>query len=256
MKLATWNVNSLKVRLPQLLDWLQANPIDVVCLQETKLVDERFPADTLAEAGYASAFSGQPTYNGVAILTRRDTVGTPSDVVAGNPAFADEQKRIISATVAGVRVICAYVPNGQSVDSDKYVYKLAWLDALVGWLAPQVSGQLALAGDFNIAPEARDVHDPAQWEGQVLCSEAERERFRRLESLGLADAFRLFEQPEKSYSWWDYRQLAFRRNRGLRIDHIMVSPALRTRVRACSIEREMRKREQPSDHAPVVADID
>lgn len=258
MKLATWNVNSLKVRLPQLLDWLRANPIDVVCLQETKLVDDRFPVDALAEAGYDCAFSGQPTYNGVAILTRRDTVGAPGDVQAGNPAFADEQKRIISATVAGVRVICAYVPNGQAVESDKYVYKLAWLDALIGWLAPQVSpnSQLALAGDFNIAPEPRDVHDPSAWEGQVLFSEPERERFAKLQALGLLDAFRLFEQPEKSYSWWDYRQLAFRRNRGLRIDHIMVSPALGKRVRACTIDRDMRKREQPSDHAPVIAEID
>ncbi len=257
MKLATWNVNSLKVRLDQLLDWLAAHPLDVVCLQETKLIDERFPREALAQAGYDSAFYGQPTYNGVAILTRTDSVGSPADVQVGIPGFADEQKRVIAATVGEFRVICAYVPNGQSVDSDKYVYKLAWLDALIAWLAPQVSerSRIALAGDFNIAPEARDVHDPAQWEGQVLCSDAERERFRALERLGLVDAFRLFDQPEKSYSWWDYRQLAFRRNRGLRIDHVMVSPALRDRVRGCTIEREMRKREQPSDHAPVIAEI-
>ncbi|MCL4743938.1 MAG: exodeoxyribonuclease III [Burkholderiaceae bacterium] len=258
MKLATWNVNSLKVRLPQLLDWLAADPVDVVCLQETKLTDERFPRDALAEAGYDAAFSGQPTYNGVAILTRAATVGSPLDVQIGNPRFDDEQKRIIAATVGDLRVVCVYVPNGQSVDSDKYVYKLAWLDAMIAWLGPQVSASssFALAGDFNIAPEARDVHDPEQWKGQVLFTDAERERFRQLERLGLVDAFRLFEQPEKSYSWWDYRQLAFRRNRGLRIDHVMVSPALRSRVRACTIDREMRKREQPSDHAPVIAEID
>lgn len=258
MRIATWNVNSLKVRLPQLLDWLAQSPLDVVCLQETKLVDAKFPVDALAEAGYAAAFAGQPTYNGVAILTRRETVGEPQDVQVGNPLLPDPQQRLISARVNGVRVICAYFPNGQSVDSDKYVYKLGWIDRLVEWLRPQLAGgaPLALLGDFNIAPEARDVHDPAAWEGQVLFSEPERERFRALQALGLVDAFRLFEQPEKSYTWWDYRQMAFRRNMGLRIDHILVSESLRARVRECRIEREMRKREQPSDHAPVVADVD
>lgn len=258
MRIATWNVNSLKVRLPQLLDWLAQSPLDVVCLQETKLVDAKFPVDALAEAGYAAAFAGQPTYNGVAILTRRETVGEPQDVQVGNPLLPDPQQRLISARVNGVRVICAYFPNGQSVDSDKYVYKLGWIDRLVEWLRPQLAGgaPLALLGDFNIAPEARDVHDPAAWEGQVLFSEPERERFRALQALGLVDAFRLFEQPEKSYTWWDYRQMAFRRNMGLRIDHILVSESLRARVRECRIEREMRKREQPSDHAPVMADVD
>ena len=258
MKIATWNVNSLKVRLPQLLDWLDKSPVDVVCLQETKLVDAKFPVDALAQAGYAAAFSGQPTYNGVAILTRLDTVGAPADVVAGNPMHADEQKRLISARVAGVRVVCAYFPNGQAVDSDKYRYKLDWIDGLLRWLSPQAAAgePLALLGDFNIAPEDRDVHDPAAWAGQVLCSPAERERFAALERAGLVDAFRLFEQPDKAYSWWDYRQMAFRRNMGLRIDHIMVNAALKPRVRACAIDREMRKREQPSDHAPVIAEID
>lgn len=258
MQIATWNVNSLKVRLPQLLDWLSQEPVDVVCLQETKLVDAKFPIDALAQAGYAAAFAGQPTYNGVAILTRRDTVGEPSDVAIGNPLLEDPQQRLISATVAGVRVISAYFPNGQSVDSDKYVYKLGWIDRLLEWLRPQLGDgvPLALLGDFNIAPEERDVHDPAAWAGQVLFSEPERERFRALEALGLVDAFRLFEQPEKSYTWWDYRQMAFRRNMGLRIDHILVSGALRARVRECRIERELRKREQPSDHAPVVVRID
>ena len=258
MQIATWNVNSLKVRLPQLLDWLSQEPVDVVCLQETKLVDGKFPVDALAQAGYAAAFAGQPTYNGVAILTRRETVGEPADVAIGNPLLDDPQQRLISATVAGVRVISAYFPNGQSVDSDKYRYKLDWIDRLLEWLRPQLGGgtPLALLGDFNIAPEERDVHDPAAWAGQVLFSEPERERFRALEALGLVDAFRLFEQAEKSYTWWDYRQMAFRRNMGLRIDHILVSQALRSRVRECRIERELRKREQPSDHAPVVARID
>ncbi len=258
MKIATWNVNSLKVRLPQVLDWLERTQADALCLQETKLTDERFPVEPLAQAGYQAAFAGQPTYNGVAILTRSASVGAPADVQVGNPLYPDEQKRLISATVAGVRLVCAYVPNGQSVDSDKYRYKLDWIDALLRWLEPQTTDgsiPLALLGDFNIAPEDRDVHDPKSWEGQVLFSEPERERFRALQRLGLVDAFRLFEQSEKSYTWWDYRQMAFRRNMGLRIDHILVTPSLRDRVTACTIDREMRKREQPSDHAPVVVEI-
>jgi len=259
MKIATWNVNSLKVRLPQVLDWLASTRADVLCLQETKLTDDKFPAEALAQAGYETAFAGQPTYNGVAILSRRDSVGAPASVTVGNPLHADEQKRLISASVGGVRVICAYFPNGQAVGSDKYAYKLGWIDALLRWLEPQIAAggePLALLGDFNIAPEDRDVHDPKLWAGQVLCSEPERERFRALQALGLVDAFRLFEQPEKSYTWWDYRQMAFRRNMGLRIDHILVTPSLRERVTACSIDRDMRKREQPSDHAPVVAQIE
>lgn len=257
MLLATWNVNSLKIRLPQLLDWLAASPVDVVCLQETKLTDDRFPTQALADAGYATVFSGQPTYNGVAILSRRASVGEPVDVQIGNPLFPDEQRRLISATVAGVRVVCAYVPNGQSVDSDKYRYKLAWLDHLIEWLTPQLlaGAPIALAGDYNIAPEARDVRYPDNWEGQVLCSAPERERFARLLGAGLIDSFRLFEQPEKTFTWWDYRQMAFRRNDGLRIDHVLVAATLRERVRSCRVERAMRAREQPSDHAPVIVEL-
>lgn len=285
MKFATWNVNSLKVRLPQVLDWLATHQVDVLALQETKLVDERFPAEALLSAGYHAVFAGQPTYNGVALLSRAETVGAAEAVVVGNPLFPDEQQRLISATIGGLRWVCAYFPNGQSVDSDKYQYKLRWIDALIGWLRPsattglaavtgdatavdspavqrQVTGPLVdeaptiLLGDFNIAPEAIDVHDPAAWEGQVLCSEPERARFRTLIESGFRDAYRLFDQAPKTYSWWDYRQLGFRRNAGLRIDHILVDEALAPRVRACAIDREPRKLAQPSDHAPVWAEID
>jgi exodeoxyribonuclease-3 len=253
--LATWNVNSLKVRLPHLLDWLGTHRIDIVCLQETKLVDEQFPATALTDAGYEAAFSGQKTYNGVAILTRRDTVGVASNVQAGIPGLADEQKRLIAATVAGLRVVCAYVPNGQTVSSEKYAYKLRWLEALTGWLRDESTRhpQLALAGDYNIAPEDRDVHDPAAWQGLVLFSEPEKRAFRDLVALGLKDSFRLFDQPERSYSWWDYRMMAFRRKMGLRIDHILLTETLAARCTACSIDIEPRRREQPSDHAPVIA---
>jgi len=253
MKIATWNVNSLKVRLPHLLQWLQTNPVDVLCLQETKLTDDKFPVAEIEAAGYQVAFSGQKTYNGVAILSTHPI----ADVVRNNPHFPDEQQRLLAATVAGVRLICAYVPNGQAVGSDKYGYKLAWLEALRTWVGEEMARhpQFAILGDYNIAPEDRDVHDPAEWAGQIHCSDLEREALRALGGLGLADAFRLFEQPDKQYSWWDYRQLAFRRNRGLRIDHILLSPALATRCQACTIDREPRKWEQPSDHVPVVATL-
>jgi exodeoxyribonuclease-3 len=256
MKIATWNVNSLKIRLPHVSAWLEANAVDVLCLQETKLTDENFPIEPLRAIGYEAVFEGQKTYNGVAILTRRDHA--VSDVVHGIPGFADEQKRVISATVAGLRIVCAYFPNGQSVTSDKYLYKLAWLKALTAWLGYEmtVHPSLALLGDYNIAPEDRDVHDPALWAGQVLCSDAEREAFAAIVGLGLRDTFRMFEQPEKQYSWWDYRMLGFRRNAGLRIDHILVSPALAARVTGCVIDRAERKREQPSDHAPVITSLD
>ena len=254
MKLAAWNVNSLKVRLPQLLEWLAVAQPDVVCLQETKLEDHNFPQADINAAGYQVVFSGQKTYNGVALLARE----TPTDVVSGNPHFPDEQKRLIAATVGGIRVICAYVPNGQALDSDKYVYKLSWLNALETWLGEQLVShpQLMLAGDFNIAPEDRDVHNPAAWAGQILCSEPERATFQRLLTLGLKDSFRLFEQPEKSFSWWDYRMLGFQRNQGLRIDHILLSAPLAEHCTAAGIDRDMRKRERPSDHAPVTASLE
>ena len=252
MKLATWNVNSLKVRLPHLLEWLAANPVDVVCLQETKQQDADFPVDELRQAGYHSVFSGQRTYNGVAILSRDPA----TEVQHGIPGFDDEQKRVIAATCGGVRVVCIYVPNGQSVDSDKYHYKLKWLAALRAWLEAELKKypRLAVLGDYNIAPEDRDVYDPQAWQGSVLVSEQERAGFRNLERLGLRDAFRLLEQPEKSYTWWDYRAMAFRRNMGLRIDHILISPALH--CSACGIDKAPRKLERPSDHAPVIAEIE
>jgi len=250
MRLATWNVNSLKVRLSQLLDWLgQAKP-DVVCLQETKLEDAKFPKAELETAGYAAAFSGQKTYNGVAILAREAL----SDVSIG---FPQEQKRLVAATIAGVRVVCVYCPNGQAVGSEKYEYKLQWFAQLRAWLKDELArhAQLAVLGDFNVAPADRDVHDPRAWEGQVHVSEPERAAFRGLLDLGLTDAFRLFPQPEKSFSWWDYRMMAFRRNAGLRIDQILLSGELAQRCTACTIDKAPRKLERPSDHTPVVADI-
>lgn len=253
MKIATWNVNSLKVRLPQVLDWLAAVQPDALCLQETKTEDGGFPFGEIAAAGYRALHNGQKTYNGVAILARTE----PGDVMRDLPGVEDAQKRLIAATVEGVRLVCAYMPNGQAVGSDKYEYKLKWLAALARWLGEEMQRypQLALLGDFNIAPEDRDVHDPVAWQGQILCSDAEREAFRQFVGLGFVDAFRLFEQPEKSFSWWDYRMMAFRRNHGLRIDHILVSPALAARCTACHIDKAPRKLERPSDHAPVVAEF-
>ncbi|WP_034291894.1 exodeoxyribonuclease III [Herbaspirillum sp. RV1423] len=253
MKIATWNVNSLKVRLPQVLQWLGDNPVDVLCLQETKLTDDKFPQAEINAAGYEVVFTGQKTYNGVAILSRLPI----DDVVKNNPLFEDEQQRIIAATIEGMRIVCAYIPNGQSLESEKYQYKLKWLAALREWLGreQQQHAKLALLGDYNIAPEDRDVHDPAAWIGQNLVSEPERAAFFDLQKMGFTDAFRMFEQPEKLYSWWDYRQMGFRLNKGLRIDHILLSAPLAAQCTACVIDKAPRKWEQPSDHAPVVATI-
>ena len=253
MRIATWNVNSLKVRLPHVLDWLAANPVDVLCLQETKQQDSDFPQAGLQAAGYHSVFSGQKTYNGVAILSRMPA----SEVQMGIHDFADEQKRVIAATIDDIRVVCVYVPNGQSVDCDKYQYKLKWLAALRGWLRVELTRypKLALLGDYNIAPEDRDVYDPAAWQGNVLVSEPERQEFSGLLQLGLRDGFRLFEQPDKSYSWWDYRMMAFRRNMGLRIDHILVSEPLVAQCKSCMIDKAPRKLERPSDHTPVILEL-
>jgi exodeoxyribonuclease-3 len=253
--LATWNVNSLKVRLPHLLNWLATHAPDIVALQETKLEDEAFPYDELAAAGYASVASGQRTYNGVALLTRVPRAASMDDLVTGIPGFPDEQKRILAATVGDVRVVDLYVPNGQAVGTDKYRYKLAWLESLTRWLEGELvrHPRLAVLGDFNVAPEDRDVHDPRAWAGSVLFSEPEKEALRAVMAAGLTDAFRLFDQPERSYSWWDYRLLSFQKKRGLRNDPILVSPALARECTGCIIDVEPRKLERPSDHAPVLA---
>jgi exodeoxyribonuclease-3 len=254
MLIATWNVNSLRVRLPHLRDWLAANPVDVIALQETKLDDPNFPRDEIEALGLRVAFSGQRTYNGVALLARNEL----ADVVAGIPGFPDEQKRVLAATIGGVRVIDLYVPNGQAVGSDKYQYKLRWLAALRDYVAAELGRhpRLIVLGDYNIAPEDRDVHDPKAWEGSVHVSEPERAALRALLETGIEDCFRRFEQPEKSYSWWDYRMMAFRRNAGLRIDLILASSALAQKCGACHIDKAPRKLERPSDHAPVVARFD
>ena len=253
MRLATWNVNSLNVRLPHVLDWLEKNPVEVLCLQETKQQDADFPQAELLAAGYHAAFSGQKTYNGVAILSRVPL----EEVQAGIPNFDDEQKRVIAATINGIRVVCVYIPNGQAVDSDKYYYKLGWLSALREWLRGELQRypKLVLLGDYNIAPEDRDVHDPVVWQGNILVSEAERIQYQNLVKLGLHDSFRLFEQADKAYTWWDYRMMAFRRNHGVRIDHILISEALVPSCKSCVIDREPRKRDRPSDHTPVVVEL-
>ena len=254
MKIATWNVNSLKVRLAQVVEFLAAETPDVMCLQETKTEDANFPLTDIAAAGYQPSFSGQKTYNGVALLCR----AKPENVSMGIFAFDDAQKRVIAGTMSGVRIICVYIPNGESVESDKYKYKLAWLARLNAWVKEELNKypKLALLGDYNIAPEDRDVHDPKVWEGKVLFSEPEKTAFRDLIALGLVDSFRLFDQPEKSFSWWDYRMNAFKRDLGLRIDHILLSAELARTCKRCIIRRDMRAKERPSDHAPVIAEIE
>ncbi len=253
MKLASWNVNSLKVRLPHLLDWLAAAKPDVVCLQETKTEDAGFPREAIEAAGYRVVFCGQKTYNGVAILSRLE----PLEVQHGIPNFADDPKRLIAATVGDLRVVCAYAPNGQSLESDKFVYKLRWYEALTTWMKDELvrHPRLAILGDFNIAPEDRDVHNPKRWEGGIHVSPPEREALGRLLGAGFADAFRLFEQPEKEFSWWDYRLNAFQRGWGLRIDLILLSKELAARCRASSIDKAPRALERPSDHTPVIAEL-
>ena len=258
MQIATWNINSLNVRLPQVLEWLAANPVDALGLQELKLVDEKFPFDALREIGYHAAAFGQKTYNGVAILSR-----TPlRDVVRNIPGHTDEQARVIAATLdtpnGPLRLVNCYFVNGQEPGSEKFAYKLQWLAALHRWIAEemQTHPRLVLVGDFNVAPEDRDSFDPVGLKDTIHHTVEERAHFQALLGLGLTDAYRMFEQPEKSYSWWDYRMLGFQKNRGLRIDHILVSQALRDSVKACTIDRAPRKNPQPSDHAPVVVTLD
>jgi exodeoxyribonuclease-3 len=254
MRIATWNVNSLKVRLPHLLDWLARARPDIACLQETKTEDANFPLAELESAGYQAVYCGQKAYNGVAILARSQ----PREVQHGIPRFPDDPKRVIAATVNGLRIVCLYAPNGQSVGSDKYEYKLRWYGALTDWLKEELRARssLAVLGDLNVAPEDRDVHDPRRWAGQIHVSEPERAAMRRVvEEVGFADAFRLFPQPEKEFSWWDYRLAAFQRNWGLRIDHILLSPELAGRCVACTIDKSPRRLDRPSDHAPVIAEL-
>jgi exodeoxyribonuclease-3 len=251
VRIATWNVNSLRVRLPHLLDWLRDAQPDVACLQETKTEDANFPVAELRAAGYESAYWGQKAYNGVAILSR-----TPiADVAHGIPDFADDLKRCIHATVNGVRIVCLYAPNGEAPGTEKYAYKLRWYEALTRWLGQGRTAELAVLGDLNIAPEPRDVHDPKRWEGKIHFSEPERAAFRAVIGTGLKDAFRLFDQPENQFTWWDYRLKAFERGWGLRIDHILLTPALAKRCSGCAIDVAPRKRERPSDHAPVIAEL-
>ena len=255
MKIASWNVNSLNVRLPHLQQWLRAAQPDVVALQETKLEDAKFPDDALAALGYRSVFTGQKTYNGVAIVSREKA----SDVQYGIPGFADEQKRVIAATLGDVRIVNLYVVNGQAVGTEKYDYKLRWLAAVRDWLAEEIARhpQLVVLGDFNIAPDDRDVHDPLLWnEDSILTSTAERAALKRILDLGLHDSFRLLHEEGGVFSWWDYRQAGFRRNLGLRIDLLLVSDALRARCVTSEIDLEPRRWERPSDHTPAVIELD
>ena len=253
MKFATWNVNSLTVRLPQVLDWLAANPVDVLVLQELKMTDDKFPAEAFRQAGYHAQWFGQKTYNGVALLSR-----SPADHVVKNiPGFDDDMARVISGTVNGVRVIGGYFPNGQEPGSDKFEYKMNWLKGLRDWVRTELLAHpnLVLMGDYNITFDDADVWDPVGLQDTIHCTEEERYHLRALIALGLHDAYRLFPQEEKSFSWWDYRDFGFRRNRGMRIDHILVSDALKPLVTTCVIDKTPRKNERPSDHTPVVVDI-
>ncbi len=254
IKIASWNVNSLRVRLPHVEHWLETQRPDILALQETKLSDDQFPMEELRCLGYHVVFSGQKTYNGVALLSREPA----TDLVVDLPKLEDPQRRVLGATIGPVRILNLYVPNGQAVGTDKYLYKLGWLDALAEFLRVQLDEhpRLTVVGDFNIAPEDRDVHDPAEWAGKILCSGPEREAYGRLLKTGLADTFRLFDQPEKSFSWWDYRAAAFRRNRGLRIDLILASASLADACTVSMVDIEPRRLERPSDHAPVVAEFD
>jgi exodeoxyribonuclease III len=253
VKVATWNVNSLKVRLDHVLDWLRREQPDVLGLQETKLKDDSFPVDAFRSLGYYCIFSGQAAYNGVAIVAREP----PDSVVVEIGGFEDSQKRVLGATFGPLRFWNLYVPNGQSVESEKYRYKLEWLAALRGLLAAELAQHplLLVGGDFNIAPEDRDVHDPVAWEGRVLCTPAERAALAAIRELGLSDVFRLFEQPPQTFSWWDYRAGAFRRNQGLRIDLLLGSGRLSKACTGCRIDAAPRRLERPSDHVPVVAEF-
>ncbi|NUS60109.1 MAG: exodeoxyribonuclease III [Lysobacter sp.] len=255
MKIASWNVNSLNVRMPHLAQWLREAQPDVVALQETKVEDERFPDSQLAELGYRSVFCGQKTYNGVALLSR---VPFASECVTAIPNFDDPQKRVLAATVGDVRIVDLYVVNGEKVGSEKFEYKLRWIDAVRAWLREELIAHpnMVVLGDFNIAPDDRDVHDPKRWREKILCSTPERDALRALLDLGLHDSFRLFNDEPGHHSWWDYRLNAFQRNWGLRIDLALVSDALKPRITAAGIDKAPRTWERPSDHTPVWLQID
>ncbi len=251
LKIASWNVNSIRVRLPQLLDWLSSSEVDIVGLQETKVVDADFPSAAIEELGYHVVYSGQKTYNGVALLSREPITAVETDI----PDLDDPQRRILAATVGALRIVDLYVPNGSAVDSEKYAYKLDWLAKVNAYLAAQLqmNENVVVMGDFNIAPEDRDVHDPIAWQGHVLVSDKERQAFQAMLELGLNDTFRLFPQEDGRFSWWDYRNGALWRNAGLRIDHILASDAMATHCKESTIDKAPRKLKRPSDHAPVVA---
>jgi exodeoxyribonuclease-3 len=253
VKIASWNVNSLNVRLPHVLAWCQDQSPDVLALQETKLTDERFPAQAIEEAGYYVAYSGQKTYNGVAVLSRHQ----PAEIVTDIPGVEDPARRVLAVTLGNLRLINLYVPNGKAVGTEKYDYKLNWLAGLRDWLRTELAEheRIAVVGDFNVAPEDRDVHDPEEWRESILCSTPEREALGALLALGFSDSFRCFEHPEATFSWWDYRTNNFKRNRGLRIDLILTSPKLTSEVSASTVDPEPRGWERPSDHAPVIAEI-
>lgn len=252
-KIATWNVNSIKVRLPHIFQWLESAKADILAIQETKSTDEKFPLAEIEEAGYQVVFSGQKTYNGVAIISKHPA----EDIITDLPGLDDPQRRVLAATIDGVRVLNLYVPNGQSVDSDKYQYKLNWLRHLDAYVQQQLTehDKIVILGDFNIAPEDRDVHDPKRWEGDILVSDKERAAFQQLLDHGLQDTFRLFEQQDRLFSWWDYRMLGFRRNHGLRIDHILANETMAQACQSCVINKEPRKWERPSDHTVVMAEF-
>lgn len=254
LKIASWNVNSLNVRLPQVLAWLEFAGPDLLALQETKLTDDRFPVAELEEAGYHSVYSGQKTYNGVAVLSRAPATDPVTDI----PDLDDHQRRILAVTVGDVRLVNLYVVNGSEVGSEKFDYKLHWLDRVTRWLEQEIEQHrnLVVVGDFNIAPDDRDVHDPDAWHEKILCSSLERDALQRILDLGLKDTFRLFEQEKGIFSWWDYRMNMFRRKMGLRIDLVLASEAMAQRCTASYVDIEPRRQERPSDHAPVIAEFE
>lgn len=254
LKLASWNVNSLKIRLDQVIAWLEETQVDVLALQETKLIDENFPLDAFTSRNYHVVYAGQKTYNGVAVISRFPISESQTDIIG----FDDPQRRILAVTIGDLRLINLYVPNGAEPGSEKYAYKMLWLERVTAFIEQQLIQypKLAIVGDFNIAPEDRDVHDPQEWEGCILVSPPEREAFQRLLAMGIVDSFRLFPQEEQIFSWWDYRAAGFRRGRGLRIDHVLLSTILANSCLSSQIDKNPRKLERPSDHAPVWVELD